>query len=210
MTSEWDNQPANISTISYHPTTAPSHDIAAFAYHDGDDVLAILNDPSTFTSPDDLATSFADTAAPSVDDLFPDTAHPVAPFSAHPNEAHDFAATAAPESTSPSSTLRRLTTPGADLSDPAAWLRDWERALTHYADDVWDPASFPWVQEAREAIVQVVASEELKSGEGAVIDNAGAEAREKALRRLRMLVGHVRIADSGNTKMSMYANPGAS
>jgi len=209
VTSEWDNQSANIPTISHHSTTAPSHDIATFASHDGDDVLAILNDPSSFTSTDDLTISIADTATPSADDLSPDAAPPVALFSTQSNDAHDFAATAAPESTSPSSTLRRLTTPGADLSDPVAWLQDWERALTHYTDDVWDPASFPWVQEAREAIVQVVASEEVKSGDGAVIDNAGAEAREKALGRLRMIVGHVRIADSGSTKMSMYAIPGA-
>jgi len=214
VTSGWDNQPANIPTISHHPTTAPSHDIATFASRDGDDVLAILDDPFTFTSTDDLTSSLADTATPSADDLFPDAAHPVAPFSAQSNDAHDFTATATVAPTSPSSTLRRLTTPGADLSDPVAWLQDWERALTNYADDVWDPASFPWVQEAREAISQVVAGAEVKSGEVAVIDNAGAEAREKALRRLRMIVGHVRMAQgagdgSGSTKMSMYAIPGA-
>jgi len=201
MTSEWDNQPAIISTKSHHNTTIPSHDIPAFASHDGDDVLAILKDPSSVTSTDILTTSLADTATPSADDLFPDAAHPVAPFSAQSNDAHDSAALP----TSPSSTLRRLTLPGADLSDPVVWLQDWERALTNYTDDVWDPASVPWVQEAREAIGEVAASEEQKGGDRV----AGNEAREKALRRLRMLVGHVRIAEGGSTKMSMYAVPDA-
>jgi len=214
MTSEWDNQPVILSTLRHTKRITPSHDIATFASHDGDDVLAILNDPSTFATPDDLTTSLADTAGASVDDLFPDAAHPIAPFSAHTNDTYDFAASATVAPTSPSSTLRRLTTPGADFSDPIAWLQDWERALTHYADDVWDPASFPWVQEAREAISQVVAGAEVKSGESALIDNTGVEAREKALRRLRMIVGHVRMAQeaglgSGSTKMSMYAVPDA-
>jgi len=214
MASEWDNQPAILSTLRQYKRITPSHDIANFASHDGDDVLAILNDPFTFNSPDDVTTSLADTATPSVDDLFPDANHPITSFSAQPNDAYDFAATAASESTSPSSTLRRLTTPGADLSDPVAWLQGWERALTNYADEVWDPASFPWVQEAREAISQVVAIEEVKIGEGEVTQNPGSVAREKALKRLRMIVGHVRVAQEagdgrGSTKMSMYAIPGA-
>jgi len=241
MTSEWDfdawhhtlrhekpEEPANDAPSSHHNIITPSHDISIFSSHDGDDVLAILNDPSTFTSPDDLTTSLTDTATTSVDDLFPDASLPLAPFSAHPNDAHDFAATtrtAPPSSTlvstsrttntsATNSDLDRLTMPGADLADPTAWLHDWERALTHYADDVWDPASFPWVQEAREAIGQAVRAEEQKRGSG-VVDNAGDEAREKALRRLRMLVGHIKIGGGGSeggneiTKMSMYAIPGA-
>lgn len=69
------------------------------------------------------------------------------------------------------------------------WFRDWERVLTSYADDVWDPSSFPWVVEARESLQQVKESSN-------VVDEKVKGGRERALERLRMVVGHIRVPDA--------------
>jgi len=76
-----------------------------------------------------------------------------------------------------------------DSPDQELWLLDWERVLTSYADDVWDPSSFPWVLEAREAIQEV---KENSSKSGAKMS----EDRERALERLSMVVGHIKVPDA--------------
>lgn len=67
-------------------------------------------------------------------------------------------------------------------ADDDVFLSEWREVMERYTDDVWDPASRPWLQEAREEMKRLNKS----------TSEADDEARAQAVRRLRGLLGHVR------------------
>lgn len=185
--------------------TAPQGDVAAATASDGADVLALLDDPAMLTSAADHDTELADSADVSADDLFPQARVASTDpqvfrprFVSPPLQRPHLSTSSATTTTDTANLLPTLhTSPGADFADKTLWLRDWARVLTSYADDVWDPASFPWVQEAREVMQEVNA---LHDGHGGEEGKQGDEARERALRRLRMTLAHVRVPEEVGSK----------
>lgn len=170
----------------------PGHDVPSFAATDGAAVLSILSDHTSLEQEEDAALALpSDTTEPSAADLF--TIAPSALSAATalratlpPPPTHHPPSPSHPLNFNPSDAVMAELGLGVQSGlEGEMWLKHWERVLTSYADDVWDPESFPWVERAREELGVV------RKGERG--GDAGEEGRERALRRLRATLGHIRL-----------------
>lgn len=210
---EWSRHPSDIEGRSsgaasvVGEVSGSGYDVLAVEARDGADVVALLSlddddvvvmggqgvveQRKPFYAQQDLQTELDDAKDVSADDLFPGF---VSGFAESSMTSSGDAATSTRtvHGGANSDALRNPTydfLPDTGFQDEAAWLHDWERVLTSYTDDVWDPSSFPWVVEAREMLREV--KEEQKEDNTRSM-NGG---RARALERLRMVVGHIRMPD---------------
>lgn len=220
---EWSRHPSDIESGHGGASAASGggevggsgsgYDVLAVQARDGADVVALLgldddDDDDVvggqgeavveqrrkpFYAQQDLQTELDDAKDVSADDLFPGSSSGFTDTSTTTSSGDAAISTRTVHGGTNLDTLRNPTydfLPEAGFQDEeATWLHDWERVLTSYTDDVWDPSSFPWVVEAREMLQEV--KEERK--EVSIGSMGGGRAR--ALERLRMVVGHIRLPD---------------
>jgi len=204
----WSRHPGDIerdgNVISNGRGSVEVGDVSVVQTRDGSEVIALLgldDDDGEmgmggeYYKEEDLHGEIDDARDVDAEDLFP-----LASSTTHPHEAGNINANTRPGtnaglpgtdiSYNPTyNFLPFATSQDTSLQDQDLWFRDWERVLTSYADDVWDPSSFPWVKEARESIQQV------KETQNTSEENAN-RGRERALERLRMIVAHIKVPDA--------------
>lgn len=175
-------------------------------YDDGAEVRALLSDPSFARATDTFPSEpINDAPQPSIDDLFPQTfsaeeqqtvnqiraalpappTHKAVPVD-HPlnlRPLSDVEQATIHEDTQNFRPYLKDTASESSKAQRDEWLSDWSGVLNSYSDEVWGDM-LPVVREARAQI------EEVKAGESS-LDN-------KALARLKMILGHVNEVGSPN------------
>lgn len=152
-----------------------------FSADDGAAVIALLNTPGSLTSTEDF-TQMTDAPEPSASSLFGASSTP------DPLQIERKLRSALPSppvhgSVAVDNPLNLR--PAGFEDDDEGFLAGWRDVLERYTDDVWDPQSRPWIEEAR---VELRKIQQHTAPEGTQLHD---EQRATSVRRLRQILGHV-------------------
>ena len=157
---------------------------AHLSAQDGADVIALLNEPGVLVTDDDFERETSDAPDVNADDLFGDANHPC-DETFHYLEGSLRKSLPEPPMHGQVSRDNPLNLAPEEYDDDNEFLASWKVVLDRYTDDVWDDASRPWIQEAREEMKNIGQSER------PLEQREQDDERSTTVRRLRQILGHV-------------------